>query len=521
MPQFSPNPGPQTSFLKSPADYIFYGGARGGGKSFILAYHAAFSPCTYSYSYKRKPLTKTEYNEYRKDGKQPAIHVNSIRIDYPDYIGLLIRRTFPQLQRNLKPECEKLYPLYGGRWVERHKYWEFPSGAKIYMVHLQDIRALNDYIGGNYNFIGVDEANMFPYEYIEKLTGSLRSNNPNIKPQMCLTGNPGNIGHVWLNKNYVKKCPAKLGKKLYSKEFDVYYYKKTPGPVFVDEEGITHQFIPSTVFDNPHIIENDKSYVRKLKKLSPILRAMWLDGDFDVFQGMYFSNWNSLHHIIPSADFCYGTHFTKDTHMLYRAYDYGTKKSFVCLFIAVNRDGNAIIFDEIVETGLSASKQAAFVNDYTKKTYGLSPEDFADNPADPAYWVKASEDRRGNLYSPADFYADAGIYLTAANNDRKTGAKVVYEALEVPDQGPPLIRFTDKCEYCIETIPNLPGKDTDPEDIDTRAEDHAYDALRYWCMEFWGASIVPTIEPDLKNDWRARLADQAENQPDAPHWRAA
>ena len=73
-----------------------------------------------------------------------------------------------------------------------------------------------------------------------------------------------------------------------------------------------------------------------------------------------------------------------------------------------------------------------------------TPDDFDDDIADPAYWTKHSE-KEGALYSPADFYSDDGIFLSKGNNDRKAGAKIVYEGLEVPDEGEPRIRFTENC----------------------------------------------------------------------------
>ena len=106
------------------------------------------------------------------------------------------------------------------------------------------------------------------------------------------------------------------------------------------------------------------------------------------------------------------------------------------------------------------------------------------------------------------FYADAEIYLTKGNNDRKAKAKVVYDALDVPDsyEDVPRIRFTDNCEYCIETIPNLPSAELDPEDVDTKSEDHAFDALAY------GSTVVLESfleKPDSKKGWREKLKDES------------
>ena len=192
---------------------------------------------------------------------------------------------------------------------------------------------------------------------------------------------------------------------------------------------------------------------------------MWLEGRWDVFAGTFFDNFNIVHHVIPKEKFTYGKQFTKDTHSLYRFYDYGTKNPFVCLFAAVNSDDELIIFDEITERGLSSSKQAQKVIEYSWKEYKLNK----------------------------------------GNNDRKSGAKVVYECFEVPFKGNAKIRITDNCLNCIETIPNLPAAENDPEDIDTHSEDHHYDALRYGATKLLQGI---SDEYESKRGWRSRVKDR-------------
>lgn len=505
--KYAAHPGKQTEFLSSTADNIFFGGARGGTKSFSLAWKAALQPRTWTYYDSNGViLSKDEAHLVKQAGRPVTIKIDKVSIDYPDYIGILIRRTFPQLERNLKPECDKLYPLYKGKWQDRNKCYVFPSGAKIYLVHCQDEAALWNFIGGNYNWMGIDEANLFPEEWVDKLATSVRSTNPELKAQLCLSSNPGGVGHVWLKRKYVDKCPPlDDGEPVYSEEFDVFYQPKKTAPAYIDSEGISYQFIPSTVFDNPSILENDPKYVRMLKNLPPTLRAMWLEGRWDVFAGMYFDMWNIMFHIIPRDEFQWKKDFDVDTHKLYRFYDYGTKAPFVCAFAAVGRDGRIIIFDEIVETGLSASRQAKFVNEYTLKKYGLTPTNFADEIADPAYWIRGGENATGMRYSPKDFYLDAGINLIKGVNDRKAGAKMVYDALTIPeDKSPPFLRFTDNCEYSIETFPLLPASERDPEDVDTKSEDHSYDAIRYGCTQ---VLHIPADKAEVvKKGWRYNLA---------------
>ena len=506
---FSPHPGKQTEFIGCQADNILFGGARGPGKSFALAFKAAFSVKRGHWTYKGKRLTENEYLQFSAQGIKCKYVVEKIAIDYPEYQAILIRRTCPQLERNLKPETEKLYKLYGAVWQERHRRYVFPSGAMIYMVHCKDRRALDDYIGGNYNFIGFDEANQFPQDWIDAITTSNRTINPELKPQVCLTSNPGNIGHVWLKRTYVDRCPPTPGETIYNEELDIEYTLQVTGKVFFDENGVSWQYIPSLVFENPSLMENDPGYIKKLKNLKPTLKRMWLFGEWGAFVGMFFDKWDDNTHTLDmmneSTRFRYNKEFSKHTHTLYRFYDYGTKKPFVCLFAAVDTDDNIIIFDEIVETGLASSAQAKFVNKYTLKKYNLTPDDFSGEYADPQYWAAHSE-KDNQPYSPEQHYGDEEIYLQQGVRDREVGAKIIYDAFEPVKGGVPRIRFTSNCNYCIETIPALPSAELNPEDVDKKGEDHAYDALRYG-----GTIVLPGLTGPKEKDksWRGRLTKMA------------
>ena len=517
---FTPHPGKQTEFIASTASNILFGGARGGSKSFSLVYKSAFMVRKFHYQQDGKEINRQDYFRAKKRGEKKLSRVvDKISIDYSDYRAIIIRRTYPDLVKNIQVECEKLYPLYGGIWKERDKCWLFPSGAKIFLNHCTDERALKTYIGLNMHFIGIDEANQFIEEWVDKIAMNLRTVNPELKPQLCLTSNPGDVGHHHLKQNYVDACPpVAIGKPKFNENFKVTYQPKKSGKPFIDEYGVKYQFIPSTVFDNPSILDNDPNYVLKLKKLPPTLRRMWLDGDWDCAPGMYFDNWNIMHHVIPRKLFTYGNQFNKDTHQIYRVFDYGTKAPFVCLFVALDRDGNLIVFDEISESGLSSSKQAKKVVKYGLEKYGLTNADFEENYCDPAYFSNTTE-KHGEVCSPADYYEDEGILLTGANNDRKAGAKLVYENLEIPDDDDvPRIRFTDNCTSCTTYIPILPSSKTSPEDVDTKAWDHEYDCVRYISIEL--LEPKPKEEKKLVMGWREKLK-QDQYETSSGNWMSA
>ena len=64
---------------------------------------------------------------------------------------------------------------------------------------------------------------------------------------------------------------------------------------------------------------------------------------------------------------------------------------------------------------------------------------------------------------------------------RINGKLEVHKRLAVKDNQPG-IRIFKTCRNLVRTLGMLPTDDKNPEDVDTHAEDHAYDALRYGCM---------------------------------------
>ena len=171
---FEANEGPQTEFLASSEREVFYGGARGGGKSYAMLVH----PLRYCHKQKHR--------------------------------ALLIRRTMPEL-RDLINHSQQLYPKAypGAKWREQEKEWKFPSGARIEFGYAENLTDVLRYQGQSYTWIGIDELPQYPNEDIYNfLRSSLRSVDPNIPVYMRATGNPGNVGSQWVKEMFVDPAPA-------------------------------------------------------------------------------------------------------------------------------------------------------------------------------------------------------------------------------------------------------------------------------------------------------------------------
>jgi len=107
--------------------------------------------------------------------------------------------------------------------------------------------------------------------------------------------------------------------------------------------------------------------------------------------------------------------------------------------------------------------------------------------------------------------------MTRAINDRRSGAAVVYAALENEIDGIRMLRFRSNCEETTESFPLLASEDNDAELVETHGNDHAFDAVRYYSITV--TPIPGAFEIKPKRDWREEWANE-ETYEDGNMWGA-
>jgi phage terminase large subunit len=319
---FEPLPGPQMEFLSSSEDYVMYGGARGGGKTDCLLAQAA------------------RYG-----------HLSH-------YKALVLRREFPRLA-DLIDRASKRLPLMG--WKKSENVFNHTSGALIRFGHCQYANDVNKYLSHEYHQILIDQAEEFTEKMMHDLATTCRSTDPNLPARIILTANPGGRGHIWLKKMFVEKCPPKpRGPRQFNEEFNVWWQPEMPGEKYIDEDGLSFQYIPAKVFDNKYLIDNDKVYVRRLKKLPEEKKKAHLDGNWDVFVGQYFAEFDLEVHRIEGFTPPY-------TWRRYISLDFGSDAPFVALFHTVDPvSGELFTYKEYSARGKHLQYHAYEVARYIK-----------------------------------------------------------------------------------------------------------------------------------------------------------
>lgn len=432
-----PNPGMQELFLSCPADEVFYGGAAGGGKT-------------------------------------ESLLVDAIRqIGKGGYHGLLLRRTYPELEKSLILRSHEIFPkITRGkcRYDSINHRWLFPNHDIIEFGHCKTRQDVNKYQSAEYHYIGFDELTHFPHEVYLFLFSRLRSRRKEIKCYMRSASNPGGEGHNWVKKRFIDRLkPCRIGYFKRVKDQDI----ETDG---TDTNSISRCWIPAGVKDNPKI---DKSYETWLNQLPEILRKAFLLGDWNIFVGQYFKEFDfNLHVIQPFEIPGYWPR--------YRAIDWGYSDPTCCLWFAVAPDGQHFCYREYYKNNTAPKDVAITIRRMTgsrqvEATFG-----------DPSMW-----NRQANGRSVFQDFVDEGLIMTKANNDRVQGWIKVHDMLALRSNGKPKLRIFITCENLIRTLPALQFSDKlgKKEDASQTQEDHAPDALRYHAISTLVEDGYPTITP--------------------------
>ena len=419
---FKPNSGPQTQFLASSEREVFYGGARGGGKSYAMLVD---------------PLRYCTYANHR---------------------ALLVRRTMPEL-RDLIQKSQLLYSkaFPSAKWREQEKEWRFPSGAKIEFGYAENMTDVLRYQGQSYTWIGIDELPQYPSPDIYNfLRSSLRSVDKDIPVYMRATGNPGNVGSQWVKEMFVDPSEPNTA-------FDVGI--DTPN----GKKYITRRFIPAKLQDNPYLMQTD-DYYAMLASLPEIQRKQFLDGDWDAFEDSAFPEFNKPTHVVEPFEIPKGW-------QRFRAADWGYSSPACCLWFAIDYDNNLWIYRELYTKKITADV-------FARKVLELEREEYIRyGVLDASTWAKRGDIgpsiaetmiQTGCRWRPSD----------RTPKSRISGKLEIHKRLKLNDdkKKEPGIRIFSTCRNLIRTLPILPLDENNPEDINTDVEDHAYDALRYGCM---------------------------------------
>ena len=383
-------------------------------------------------------------------GKSFAMLIDPLRYCHiKEHRALILRRSMPEL-RELIDKSRELYPkaFKGAKFREVEKLWNFPSGAKIEFGFLEKDADVYRYQGQAYSWIGFDEITHLPTEFgWNYLASRLRTTNPNLETYLRCTANPGGVGAQWVKKRYVEASE--------------------PNTTFKGKDGLTRKFIPALLQDNPYLAE-DGEYERMLQSLPAVQRRQLLEGNWDVAEGAAFAEFSPDVHVITPFELPAWWERVKGI-------DYGYAAESCCLWGAVDPDDKTIIiYRELYRKGLTGEALADTITQMEENEIKSIP-----GVLDTAAWA------RTGYTGPTigETLVNRGHKLRRADKNRIAGKTQIHEHLRQREgAGRPRLQIFSNCVNLIKELQGIPLSKTNPEDVDTKAADHAYDALRYMIM---------------------------------------
>ena len=431
---FKPNPGPQTEFLASTEQEVLYGGSAGGGKSYAMV----VDPVRY--------LTN------------------------PNARMLLVRRSTEEL-RELIAVSKQLYPkaIPGIKFMERDKTWVAPSGATLWMSYLDRDDDVMRYQGQAFNWIGFDELTQWPTPYAwNYMRSRLRTTkNSGLPLFMRATSNPGGPGHQWVKKTFID--PEVPNNAFWATDTDTGEVISWPkGHSREGQPLFKRRFIPATLFDNPYLAD-DGMYEANLLSLPEHQRRQLLEGDWDINEGAAFPEFNRQVHVVEPYDI-------PNNWVKFRACDYGYGSHTGVVWIAVTPAEQLVVYRELYVSKVIATDLADMIieiEEEEKIRYGVLDSSLWHNRGDTGPSLAEQMIMRGCKWRPSD----------RSKGSRVAGKNELHRRLQIDEftEEPRMVIFNN-CKNLISQLPAIPLDKKNPEDVDTNAEDHLYDALRYGIM---------------------------------------
>lgn len=433
-----PQPGPQKLLIDCPIGEIFFGGARGGGK------------------------TDAVLGKFALKGKRYGKGFNAV----------FFRKEMPQ-QDDLVERAKEIYLPLGAKWREQHKMFQMPQGGRIRFRPLESIQDAEKYQGQSITDAAVEEAGNYPMPApIDRLNGVLRSAK-GVPTQLLLTGNPGGPGQGWIKDRYID--PAPMGLKILE--------RKLP-----NDSIHRYVFIPSRLQNNLILLRNDPGYINRLYLVgSPQLVRAWLEGDWSAIEGAFFPEFSMERHVV--APIALPAHWIR-----FRAMDWGSAKPFSVGWYAVS-EGDLPQFPRNALVKYREWYGSPQVSGSSQPNVGLKFT--AEEVAHGIVEREAKDECKYGVIDPSAYTADggpsiaermakAGALFYRADNKRVANAGAIggWDQLRARLKGEerPMIYFFSTCKDTIRTIPMLQHDRLKAEDLDSDGEDHAADETRYACM---------------------------------------
>jgi hypothetical protein len=460
------------------ADWLFYGGQVGGGKTAWLA-REAVDYC----------------------------------VTYPRVQAALFRRTLKDLERSIVLELRTMIPpglaIFNGQLMR----WEFFNGALLWLCYCATEADVYQYQSAQWGFLGIDESTHFTEFQFRYLVTRVRSPRSGVPRKVRLAGNPGSVGHGWHKRLFVRPVDfegpdAPRPEQVWRPRRPAWWKMDLPVP--------TRAFVPASFDDNYILKATNPEYLANVYQLGGDKGRQLAEGDWDANDSMIvggtWQEWKRVTledelllaqgltpgqvipwHIIPNPTWEPGP-----GDLVFGSVDYGYGAPWSFHLTAAMPGGHTRTFFELYLTRKRDEQQAAMIK-RVLEGHHWQPEWMV---MDPAMWNSRKES--GLAKSIAEVYMDIlpNIIIkpgAAGRPARMSRPNRWLTALSTAPDGFPWWTVTTACPNLIRTVPDVPWDDDDPEVEDDASENHCYEDMgRFFeARPHQPATKEPEAYPDL------------------------
>jgi hypothetical protein len=404
---------------------------------------------------------------------------------YGDYWrGIIFRRNYKHLD-DIIAKSKRWF----NRWQQAPRFlagssslkWVWSTGEELLLRAFEDAEDYWNYHGHEYPFVGWEEltswSSIDSYESMKSCNRSSFQGTitlPRIPRLIRSSTNPYGVGHNWVKRYFIDPNPY--------------------GKITADEEGNQRVAIFGSIKENPYL---GSEYIKTLQSITDKnKRKAWLEGSWDITSGGMFDDlWDSEIHCIPPFAI-------PSSWRIQRSFDWGSSKPFSVGWHATSDGTDATMKDGTIRSfppktifrigewyGTTGKPNEGLRMPAKQVAQGILNREKLLNihnrvipgPADSAIYAVTDEASIGqNMESE-------GIYFTPADKrpgSRKNGWELLRDRLNavVNDQEKPGYYVFNTCRDFLRTVPPIPRDPKDPDDVDTDAEDHICDDVRYMVL---------------------------------------
>lgn len=358
------------------------------------------------------------------------------------------------MERSVIRVTQSLYPREIASYNSSKHVWSFKNGSLIDFGYIDNEADVFQYQSAEYDVIRFDELTHFTeYMYVYMISRCRGAND--FPKRIKSSTNPGGVGHQWVKERFID-----IG---------------IPNEIH-NVQTTTRIFIPSFVTDNKYLMEKDPDYIKRLDALPDKERRALKEGNWDIFDGQYFTEFDRKIHVIEPFEI-------PSNWDRYRTMDYGLDM-LACLWIAISPEGDEYVYKELYEPNLiisKAAKRIIEVNNREKIKFTYAPPDL---------WNRRNDTGK----SAYELFRENGVMLRRSSNSRVQGWYSVSEHLKVIEKldeqtgetyKTSKLRIFNTCLNLIRTLPVIQHDEKNPNDVAKEPHEytHAPDALRGFCIE--------------------------------------